>query len=65
MEELPTVHYKLLKDLPNVTAGDIFEGTPDFVDVVNIRGEIYRYHKKYIDKFDEWFEVVKEDKSKE
>ncbi len=59
MEELPTVHYKLLKDLPNATAGNIFEGTPDFVDVVDVRGETYRYHKKYIDKFDEWFEVVK------
>ena len=63
MEELPIVHYKLLKDMPNVTAGNIFDGTPDFVDVVDARGETYRYYKEYIDKFDEWFEVVKEDKN--
>lgn len=62
MEELPTVHYKLLKDLPNATVGSIFEGTPDFVDVIDNRGEIHRYHRKYTDNFNIWFEIVKEEK---
>lgn len=52
--------YKLLKDLPNAAAGKIYEGTHNFVDVIDKRGETYRYHKEYLENFDSWFEEIKE-----
>lgn len=60
MGAVPTVNYKLLRDLPNVAVGNIFEGTPYFVDVIDSMGEIHRYYKQNIHNFDDWFGVVKE-----